>query len=175
MVIASIPKLKGKSNYEERRNSTQGFCVCEMNGYWRYILGEISKLISPPEKKVTPAAKEAAKEAFETKLMKWLTITDPIQGAIRTTCTIDPMSHVGDMGLASNMWKRIESLYRDTGFIERDSIFIRLPTETLSDFDDVAQFADDIKRNSIRLNEIDTKDVPGWMYMALVLSMTPSV
>lgn len=70
MVIASIPKLKGKSNYEERRNSTQGFCFCEMNGYWRYILGEISKLISPPEKKVTPAAKEAAKEAFETKLMK---------------------------------------------------------------------------------------------------------
>lgn len=85
------------------------------------------------------------------------------------------MSHVGDMGLASNMWKRIESLYRDTRFIERDSIFIRLPTETLSDFDDVAQFADDIKRNSIRLHEIDTKDVPDWMYMALVLSMTPSV
>lgn len=83
----------------------QGFCFCEMNGYWRYILGEISKLISPPEKKFTPAAKEAAKEAFETKLMKWLTITDAIQGAIRTTCTIDPMSHVGDMGLASKMWK----------------------------------------------------------------------
>ncbi len=82
--------------------------------------------------------------------MKWLTITDAIQGAIRTTCTIDPMSHVGDMGLASKMWKRIESLYRNTGFIERDSIFIRLPTETLSDFDDVAQFADDI--NSTQRN-----------------------
>lgn len=50
-----------------------------------------------------------------------------------------------------------------------------LPTETLSDFDDVEQFADDIKRNSIRLKEIGTKGVPGWMYMALVLSMTPSV
>ena len=74
------------------------------------------------------------------------------------------MSHVSDMGLASEMWKRFESLYRDTGFIERDSIFIRLSTQTLSDFDDVAQFADNIKRNSIRLKEIGTKDVPDWMY-----------
>lgn len=158
MGIALIPKLKGKSNYEEWRNAMQGFC--EMNGYWRYMLEEIPKPISPPEKELTPAAKEA----FETKLMKWLIITDSIRGAIRTTCTIDPMSHVGDMGLASEMWKRVESLYRDTGFIERDSIFTRLSTETLSDFDDFAQFADNMKRNSIRLREIRTKDVPGWMY-----------
>ena len=72
MEIASIPKLKGKSNYEEWRNVMQGFC--EMNGYWRYMLGEISKPISPPEKDLTPTTKEA----FETKLMKWLTITDSI-------------------------------------------------------------------------------------------------
>ncbi len=148
MGIASIPKLKGKSNYEEWRNAMQGFC--EVNGYWRFMLGEIPKPISPHEKELTPTTKEA----FETKLMKWLTITDSIQGAIWTTCTIGPMSHVGDMGLASEMWKRFESLYRDTGFIERDSIFIRLSTLTFSDFDDVAQFADNIGRNSIRLKEI---------------------
>ena len=136
----------------------QGFC--EMNRYWRYMLGEIPKPISPSENELTPTTKEA----FETKLMKWLTITDSIQGAIRTTCTIDLMSQVGDMGLASEMWKRFESLYRDTGFIERDSIFIRLSTQTLSDFDDVAQFADNIKRNSIRFKEIGTKEVPDWMY-----------
>ena len=74
------------------------------------------------------------------------------------------MSQVGDIRLASEMWKRFESLYRVTGFIERDSISIRLSTQTLSDFDDVAQFADNIKRNSIRLKEIGTKDVPNWMY-----------
>ncbi len=136
----------------------QGFC--EINRYWRYILGEIPKPISPPEKELTPTTKEAS----ETKLMKWLTITDSIRGAIRTTCTIDPLTHFGDMGLTSEMWKRFESLYRDTGFIERDSIFICLSTQTLSDFDDVAQFADNIKRNSIRLKEIGNKDVPDWMY-----------
>ncbi len=74
------------------------------------------------------------------------------------------MSHVSDMGLASEMWKRFESLYRDTGFIERNSIFTRFSIQTLLDFDDVAQFADNIKRNSIRLKEIGTKDVPDWMY-----------
>lgn len=95
MGIASISKLKGKSNFKEWRNGMQGFC--EMNGYWRYMLGEIPKNISPPEKELTPTTKEA----FETKLMQWLTITDSIQGAIRITCTIDPMSHIGDMGLAS--------------------------------------------------------------------------
>ena len=74
------------------------------------------------------------------------------------------MSHVSDMGLASEIWERFESLYRDTGFIERNSIFIRLSTKTLSDFDDVAQFADNIKRNFIRLEEIGTTDVANWMY-----------
>ena len=164
MGIASIPILKGKSNYEEWRNAMQGFCA--MNGYWRYMLGEIPKPVSPPEKELTAATKEV----FETKLMKWLIITDSIRGAIRTKCTIDPMSHVGDMGLASEMWMRFESLYRDTGFIERDSIFIRLSTDILSDFDNVAQFADNIKRNSIRLKEIGTKDVPGWMYTTWFLN-----
>ena len=126
-----------------------------------YVRGK-PNAISPPEKELTPDAKEAAKEGSETKLMKWLTVTDSIRGAIRTTCTIDPMSHVGEMGLASEMWKRFESLYRDTEFIERDSIFIRLSTETLSDFDDFAQFSDNIKRTSNLLKEIGTKDVPGW-------------
>ncbi len=74
------------------------------------------------------------------------------------------MSHVGDIGLASEMWKRFESLYRDTIFIERDSIFIRFSTQTLSDFDNVAQFVDNIKRSYIRLKEIGTKNVPDRMY-----------
>lgn len=95
MGIASIPKLKGKSNCKEWRNGMQGFC--EISGYWRYMLREIPKPISPPKKELTPTTKEA----FETKLMQWLTITGSIRGAIRTTCSIDPMSHVGDTGLAS--------------------------------------------------------------------------
>ena len=131
-----------------------------MNGYWRYMLGQIPRPSPPSEKELTPETKEA----FEVKLMKWLTITDSLRGAIRTTSTIDPMSHVGDMELASDMWKRFESLYRDSGFIERNTIFMRLSTQTLSDFDNVAQFADTIKRNSIRLKEIGTTDVPDWMY-----------
>ncbi len=74
------------------------------------------------------------------------------------------MSHGGDMRLASEMWKRFELLYQDTGFIECDSIFICLSTQWLSNFDDVVQFADNIKQNSIRLKEIGSKDVPGWIY-----------
>ena len=163
MGIASIPKLKVKSNHEEWRNAMQGFC--EMNGYWRYMLGQIPRP-DPPQKDVTPVIQEA----FDTKLMKWLTITDSLRGAIRTTCMIDPMSHVGDMELASDMWKKFESLYRDTGFIERDSIFIRLSIQTLSDFADVAQFADNIKRNSIRLKEIGTTDLPNWIYITWLLN-----
>lgn len=163
MGIASIPKLKGKSNYEEWRNAMQGFC--KMNGYWRYMLGQIPKP-APPPKDATPVIQEA----FDTKLMKWLTITDSLCGAIQTTCMIDPMSHVGDMELPSDMWKKFESLYRDTGFIERDSIFIRLSTQTLSDFADVAEFADNIKRNSTRLKEIGTTDVPNWMYTTWLLN-----
>lgn len=65
MGVASIPKLKGKSNYEEWRNAMQGFC--EMNGYWRYMLGEIPKP-TPPSEKIPADAK--FKEVYEEKLMK---------------------------------------------------------------------------------------------------------
>ena len=143
----------------------QGFC--EMNGYWRYMLGQIPKPTPPSEKDSTDAK---IKEVYEDKYMKWLLVTDSLRGAIRTTCTIDPMSHVGDMGLASDMWKKFETLYRDTGFIERDAIFIRLSTQTLSDFANVAESADNIKRNSTRLKEIGTKDVPDWMYTTWLLN-----
>lgn len=45
--IASIPKLKGKNNYEEWRNAMQGYC--QMNGTWRYMIGEIPQPIKPAE------------------------------------------------------------------------------------------------------------------------------
>lgn len=112
-----------------------------MNRYSCYMLGEIPKP-TPPEKLTLEN-----KEVFETKLMKQLIITDPIQGAIWITCTIDPISHIGDMGLASNMWKKFKSLYQDTKFIKCNTIFIYLSTQILSNFDDVAQFVDNIKRN----------------------------
>ncbi|MCJ1344402.1 hypothetical protein MMC31_002605, partial [Peltigera leucophlebia] len=54
--IASIPKLKGKENYEWR-NAIQGFC--EMNGYWRYMLGQIPTPSPPSEKEIAPETKEA--------------------------------------------------------------------------------------------------------------------
>ncbi len=155
MGIALIHKLKEKSNHKEWKNAIQDFC--EMNGYWRYMLGEIPKPISLPGKELTPVTKET----FKTKIMKWLINHRLIREAIQTTCTMDPMSQVGDIRLAFEIWKRFESLYQETRFIECDFIFILPFIQTLSDFDDVAQYADNIKQNSIRLKEISTKDVSG--------------
>ena len=45
-IVASIPKLQGKANYEEWRNTVQGFC--KMNGLWRYMLGQIPMPASLP-------------------------------------------------------------------------------------------------------------------------------
>ncbi len=87
------------------------------------MLGEIFKPASPSENKLTDLK---LKGTYKKKLMKWFMITDSVRGAIRTICTIDPMSHVGDIKLASDIWMKSEFLYRDTGFIERNAIFIRL-------------------------------------------------
>ena len=70
------------------------------------------------------------------------------------------MSHVSNFELCSDMWAKFELLYQDTGFMERDTIHIRLSNRTASDFDDVAHFADSLNRDSRRLKEIGTKDVP---------------
>lgn len=63
------------------------------------------------------------------------------------------------MGLASDMWKKFKTFYRDTRFIKRNVIFIYLSTETLSDFVNVTEFADNIKRNSTQIKKIGIKDV----------------
>lgn len=77
---------------------------------------------------------------------------------------IDSILHIGDIRLAFDKWEKFISLYQDIGFIKRDAIFICFCTQTLLDFDDVAQIADNIKRNSTQLKEIDIKDSPNWKY-----------
>lgn len=73
------------------------------------------------------------------------------------------------------MWTKLETLYRDTGFMGRDAILIRLSSRTASDFSNVSQFADSLKRDCTRLKEIGTKNVPDWIFTtsALTPSMTP--
>lgn len=62
MNIASISKLKEKSNYKEWHNFIQGFC--QMNKYWQYMLKQIFKLT--PFKKIILVIQKV----FNTKLMK---------------------------------------------------------------------------------------------------------
>lgn len=95
-------------------------------------------------------------------------MTDSLCGAFQTTCMIDPMLHVRKMELASDMWKKFEFLYRDTGFIAQNSIFICLLTQTLSSFADLAEFANNIKQSSTRLKKIGITDIFNWMYTILL-------
>lgn len=69
------------------------------------------------------------------------------------------MSQVSNLDDCSDMWAKFELLYRDTGFMERDAILIRLSSETSADFDDVAHFADSPRRDSTGRKEIGTKEI----------------
>lgn len=89
------------------------------------MLGQIPRLFPTSGKELTLETKEELK----VKLMKCLTITDFLQGAIRTNSNINPMSHIGDIKLASEMWKQFKFIYRDSGFIEHNTIFTRLSTQ----------------------------------------------
>ena len=70
------------------------------------------------------------------------------------------MSHVSGIDLYFNMWAKFETLYQDTGFMECNAILIQLSSQTVSNFNNVAQFTDSLKRDYTRLKEIGTKDVP---------------
>ena len=95
-----------------------------MNGLWQYMLGQIKK----PEPFPTPTTGKvedvALKEANKAKIIRWLRLTDSLQGVIRSTCNVKPTSQVGAMDLCSDIWIKFETLHRDTGFMERDAIFI---------------------------------------------------
>ena len=79
------------------------------------------------------------------------------------------MSHVHGLSNCSLMWKKFQTLYRNTGFLERDAIFIRLSTKTHDDFQGIAKFANAIKKNAIRLKEIGITDLPSWIYTTWLL------
>lgn len=51
------------------------------------------------------------KEANEAKIIRWLTLTDSLQGVIRSNCNIEPMSHVSSINLCSDMWTKFVTLY----------------------------------------------------------------
>ncbi len=67
------------------------------------------------------------------------------------------------------MCKKFQSLYRNTGFLERDAIFIRLSTKTLDDFQGMAEFTTAIKKNATRLKEIGITDLRSWIYTTWLL------
>ena len=79
------------------------------------------------------------------------------------------MSQVSGIDLCSNMLTKFGALYWDTGFMERKAIFIQLSIQTASNFSNIAQFADKLKRNCIRLKEIGTTDVPDWQFTTWLL------
>lgn len=100
---------------------------------------------------------------YETDLARRNTICDALEGAIRPTITVDPMFHVHGLSNCSSMWKKFQTLYRNTGFLERDTIFIRPSTKAIEDFQRIAEFANAIKKDATRLKEIGITDLPSWI------------
>ncbi len=79
------------------------------------------------------------------------------------------MSHVHGLYNCSLMWKKFQTLYRNTGFLERDAIFIRLSTKTLDIFQGIAEFANAIKKDATRLKKVGITDLPSWIYTKWLL------
>ncbi len=103
----------------------------------------LSQIAKPKASSSTEKKKEIdekTSEANDAKLLPWLTVTDSFRGVMRSTCTLDPMSHVGNFKLCFNKWAKFKLQYRDTRFIERDTIFIRLSSKIASDFNDTGHF-----------------------------------
>ncbi len=79
------------------------------------------------------------------------------------------MSHVHGLSNCSLIWKKFQTLYRNTGFLEHDAIFILLSIKTLDDFQGIAEFANAIKKDVIRLKEIGITDLPSRIYTRWLL------
>lgn len=67
------------------------------------------------------------------------------------------------------MWKKFQILYKNTGFLDCNTIFIQLLTKTLKDFQGVAEFANVIKKDATRLKKIGVTDLPIWIYKTWLL------
>ncbi len=128
------------------------------------MLGQNKKPEPLPTPEASTVQDAALNEANGAKIIRWLTLTNSLRGVIRSKCNVEPISHVSGMDHCSDMWTKFETLYRETGFMKRDAIFIRLSSQTASEFSNVAQFADSLKRNCTRLKKICTKDVPDGMF-----------
>lgn len=127
------------------------------------MIGEIPQPTKPAENKLEETTQ------YEKDLAKWNTIWDSLEGANRSTVTVDPMSRLHGLSNCSFMWKKFQLLYRNAGFLKRDAIFIRPSTKTLEDFQRVAEFANAIKKDAKRLKVIGITDLPSWIYATWLL------
>lgn len=92
------------------------------------MIGEGPQPTKPTESKPEVIAQ------YDKDLAKWNTISNLLEGAIRCTVTVDSMSHMHGLSNCSLMWKKLQTLYKNTDFLERNVIFIWLSTKTLDDF-----------------------------------------
>lgn len=102
---------------------------------------------------------------YETDLARRNTICDALEGIIRPTITGELMFHVHGLSNCSSMWKKFQTLYGNTGFLERNTIFIQLSTKAIEDFQRILEFANAIKKDATRLKKIGITDLPSWIHM----------
>ena len=133
------------------------------------MLGEINKPALFPTLVKGKLHDKVLKEANEAQIMRWLTLTDCLRGVIRSKYNVESISYISSIDLCSDIWAKFETLYRETGFMERDAILIRLFSRTASDLSNFDQFVDSLKRDCKRLKEIGTKDVPDCMFTIWLL------
>ena len=124
------------------------------------MLGQINKPAPLPTLAAEKKYDAILKEANEPKIIREPTLTNSLRRVIRSTYNVEPTSHLSGIDFCSDMWSQFESLYEDTKFVERNTILIWWFSQTASDFNNIAQLIDSLKRVCTRLKKTGTKDLP---------------
>ncbi len=69
------------------------------------------------------------------------------------------MAYISGLHHYFDMLIKVETLYQDKRFMERNVILFRLSLQATSNISNIVQFADRPKRDGTRLKKIGTKDV----------------
>ena len=115
--------------------------MAKVNGAWKLLIGTVGK----------PKPGQAS---YEEGLERWEQIQEMMDGIIRLSVEVGPLSHITAFEDATSMLKKLEEKYKVKGYTARDIVWRKLTRSNLSEFHSVAQYGETIKKAKTQLEEM---------------------
>lgn len=129
------------------------------------MLERIWKVAAGIQKKPNPPADNANEDNtldWQSRLEDWEEASEQVEAGIRLTVKPGPLAHIADIDNGPDMLAKLQDIYRTKGYTARDLVWRTITRSNLSDYKNVAEYAEAITKARTKLQEMGHK-IEDWM------------